>query len=105
MRAGKPLPVLYTPCQGKRGKYWYKTEIRVQDRTNGHSRVRLRPSLCLDDKAEKEKNTMKLEDFINYYYALQALQFLLKRGLLSETEYETACRHNAEIFRPGREYI
>ena len=37
MRAGKPLPVLYTPSQGKRGKYWYKTEIRVQDRTNGHS--------------------------------------------------------------------
>ena len=35
MRAGKPLPVLYTPCQGKRGKYWYKTEIRVQDRTHG----------------------------------------------------------------------
>ena len=36
-RAGKPPPMLYTPCQGKRGKYWYKTEIRVQDRTHGHS--------------------------------------------------------------------
>lgn len=48
---------------------------------------------------------MKLENFINYYYALKALHFLLERGLLSETEYETACRYNAEIFRPGREYI
>lgn len=48
---------------------------------------------------------MKLENFINYYYTQKALQFLLKRGLLSETEYETACRHNAEIFRPGRGYI
>ena len=48
---------------------------------------------------------MKLENFINYYYTQKALQFLLKQGLLSKTEYETACRHNAEIFRPGREYI
>ena len=48
---------------------------------------------------------MKLENFINYNYTLKALHFLLERGLLSETEYETACRHNAEIFRPGREYI
>ena len=48
---------------------------------------------------------MKLENFINYYYTLKALRFLLEQSLLSETEYETACRHNAEIFRPGREYI
>ena len=48
---------------------------------------------------------MKLEDSINYYYALKALQFLLEQGILSETEYETVCRYNAEIFRPGREYI
>ena len=48
---------------------------------------------------------MKLEKFINYYYALKALRLLLEQGLLSETEYETACRYNAEIFRPGREYI
>lgn len=48
---------------------------------------------------------MKLENFINYYYALKALHFLLERGLLSETEYETACRYNVDIFRPGREYI
>ena len=50
-------------------------------------------------------NTVNLENSINYYYALKALQFLLEQGLLSETEYETVCRYNAEIFRPGREYI
>ena len=48
---------------------------------------------------------MKLENLINYYYALSALQILLKQGLLSESEYEKVCRYNAEIFRPGREYI
>ena len=48
---------------------------------------------------------MKLENFINYNYTLKALHFLLERGLLSETEYETVCRYNAEIFRPGKEYI
>ena len=48
---------------------------------------------------------MNLENSINYYYALKALQFLLEQGLLSETEYETVCRYNAEIFRPGQEYI
>ena len=53
----------------------------------------------------KGGTALKLENFINYYYTLKALHFLLERGLLSETEYETACRHNAEIFRPGREYI
>ena len=45
---------------------------------------------------------MKLENFINYYFALKALRFLLERGLLSETEYEQVCRYNAEIFKPGR---
>lgn len=48
---------------------------------------------------------MKLENSINYYYAMKALQFLLERGLLSEAECEKVCRYNAEIFRPGREYI
>ena len=48
---------------------------------------------------------MKLKDFINYYYTLKALRFLLEQSLLSETEYEIVCRYNAEIFRPGREYI
>ena len=45
---------------------------------------------------------MKLENFINYYYAKKALQYLLEHGLISKAECETACRHNAEIFRPGR---
>ena len=103
MRAGKPLPVLYTPYQGKRGKFWYKTEIRVQDRTHGHSRVRLRPSLCLD--LCKGVKAVKLENFINYYYALQALRLLVEQGLISEDEYGKICRYNAEIFRPGKEYI
>ncbi|MFR3237837.1 MAG: SHOCT domain-containing protein [Acutalibacter sp.] len=48
---------------------------------------------------------MKLENSINYYYALKALQFLLEQGLLSESEYEKICRYNAEIFCPEREYI
>lgn len=48
---------------------------------------------------------MKLENSINYCYAKKALQFLLEQGLLSETECETACRYNAEFFKPGREYI
>ena len=48
---------------------------------------------------------MKLENSINYYYAKKALRFLLEQGLLSATEYEIVCRYNAEIFRPGREYI
>ena len=48
---------------------------------------------------------MKLENFINYYYAKKALQYLLVHGLISKAECETACRHNAEIFRPGRGYI
>ena len=39
------------------------------------------------------------------YYTLKALRFLLEQSLLSETEYEQVCRYNAEIFRPGREYI
>lgn len=35
---------------------------------------------------------MKLKDFINYYYTLKALRFLLEQSLLSETEYEQVCR-------------
>ena len=53
----------------------------------------------------KGGTAVKLENLINYYYALSALQILLKQGLLSESEYEKVCRYNAEIFRPGREYI
>ena len=48
---------------------------------------------------------MNLENSINYYYAQKALRYLLEQGLLSEAEYEKVCRYNAEIFRPGREYI
>ena len=48
---------------------------------------------------------MKLENFINYYYALKALQYLLEQGFLSESEYEKVCRYNAEIFKPERGYI
>ena len=48
---------------------------------------------------------MKLENSINYYYTVLALRLLVERGLISKAECETACRHNAEIFRPGREYI
>ena len=48
---------------------------------------------------------MNLENSINYYYALKALQYLLERGLLTEAEYEKVCRYNADIFRPEREYI
>ncbi len=48
---------------------------------------------------------MKLENFINYYYAKKALQYLLEHGLIIKAEYETACRYNAEIFRLGRGYI
>ena len=53
----------------------------------------------------KEENAVKLENFINYYYALKALQYLLEQGFLSESEYEKVCRYNAEIFKPERGYI
>lgn len=48
---------------------------------------------------------MKPENRINYYYALQALQFLVERGLLSEAEYEKASRYCAGIFQPERGHI
>lgn len=48
---------------------------------------------------------MKPENSVNYYYAVQALRLLVERGLISEDEYGKICRYNAEIFRPGREYI
>ena len=48
---------------------------------------------------------MKLENSINYYYTVLALRLLLERDLISEDEYDKICRYNAEIFRPGREYI
>ena len=46
---------------------------------------------------------MKLQNSINYYYAVQALQFLVERGLLSEAEYEKASRYCAGIFQPEAE--
>ena len=48
---------------------------------------------------------MNLEGSVNYYYATLALRLLLERGLISEDEYGKICRYNAEIYRPGREYI
>ena len=48
---------------------------------------------------------MKPENRINYYYALQALQFLVERGLLSEAEYEKASRYCAGIFQPEGGHI
>ena len=81
----------------------FETEIRFQDRTHGHSCVRLRPSLYLE--MCKGGTAMKLENSINYYYTVLALRLLLERGLISEDEYGKICRYNAEIFRPGREYI
>ena len=81
----------------------FETEIRFQDRIYGHSCVRLRPSLCLEQS--KGGTAMKLENSINYYYTVLALRLLLERGLISEDEYGKICRYNAEIFRPGREYI
>ena len=81
----------------------FETEIRFQDRTYGHSCVRLCPSLCLD--LCKGGTAMKLENSINYYYTVLALRLLLERGLISEDEYGKICRYNAEFFKPGREYI
>ena len=48
---------------------------------------------------------MNLKNYVNYYYALQALRFLRERGLLSEEEFEKASRYCAGIFQPEREYI
>ena len=81
----------------------FETEIRFQDRTNGHSRVRLRPSLYLE--RSKGGTAMKLENSINYYYTVLALRLLVERGLISEDEYGKICRYNADFFKPGREYI
>lgn len=81
----------------------FETEIRFQDRTNGHSCVRLCPSLCLE--LSKEGTAMKLENSINYYYTVLALRLLLERGLISEDEYGKICRYNAEFYKPEREYI
>ena len=50
-------------------------------------------------------STVKPENSINYYYAVQALRLLVERGLLSEAEYEKASRYCAGIFQPERGYI
>ena len=106
MRAGKPLPVLYTPSQGERGKCWpLKPKLDFKIEHTGTAVFGCARPCVLNDEAEKEENAMKLENFINYYYAKKALQYLLEHGLISKAECETACRYNAEIFRPGRGYI
>ena len=74
-----------------------------QDRTYGHSHVlvtKLRPSLCLE--TGKGGTGVNLKNYVNYYYALQALRFLRERGLLSEEEFEKASRYCAGIFQPER---
>ena len=81
----------------------FETEIRFQDRTYGHSCVRLCPSLC--PELSKGGIAVNLEVSVNYYYATLALRLLLERGLISEDEYGKICRYNAEFFKPGREYI
>ena len=81
----------------------FETEIRFQDRTYGHSCVRLRPSLC--PELSKGGLAVNLEVSVNYYYTVLALRLLLERGLITEDEYGKICRYNAEFFRPGREYI
>ena len=81
----------------------FETEIRFQDRTYGHSCVRLCPSLCLE--RSKGGTAMKLENSINYYYTVLALRLLLERGLINEDEYGKICRYNAEFFKPERGYI
>ena len=107
MRAGKPLPVLYTPSlRGARQISvieCLKLDFKIEK--TGTAVFGCAHPCVLNDEAKKEKSAVKLENSINYYYALKALQFLLERGLLSETEYEKVCRYNAEIFRPDREYI
>lgn len=104
MRAGKPLPVLYTTSQGKRGKCWpFRPKLDFKIEQTGTAVVGCARPCVL--KYAKEENIVKLENFINYYYAKKALQFLLEQGLLSKSEYETVCRYNAEIFKPEREYI
>ena len=104
MRAGKPLPVLYTPSQGERGKCWPlkpKSDFKIEY-TGTVVFGCARP--CVLNEA-KEENTVKLENSINYYYTVLALRLLLERGLISEDEYGKICRYNADFFKPGREYI
>ena len=54
--------------------------------------------------------TVKPENSVNYYYAVQALRLLVERGLLSEAEYEKASRYCASrycagFFQPERGHI
>ena len=104
MRAGKPLSVLYTPfTEGCEANFSDLTEIRFMIEQMGTVVFGCAYPCVMN--FEKEEPDMSLERSINYYYAKKALRFLLEQGLLSETEYEIVCRYNAEIFRPGREYI
>lgn len=106
MRAGKPLPVLYTPSLRGASANISDTNDSKSDFKIEHTGTAVfgcaRPCVL---KYAKEENTVKLENFINYYYATLALRLLLERGLINEDEYGKICRYNAEIFRPGREYI
>ena len=108
MRAGKPLPVLYTPstegCEANIGDTNdSKSEFKIEH-TGTAVFGCVRPCV-LNDKAEKEENAVKLENSINYYYTVLALRLLLERGLISEDEYGKICRYNAEFYKPEREYI
>lgn len=40
-----------------------------------------------------------------YYFMKKALDILLDNGLITQEEYERACRYNAEILHPDPEYI
>ena len=45
---------------------------------------------------------MKLDNYVSFHYALQALRLLRERSLLSEEEFEKASRYCAGIFQPER---
>lgn len=48
---------------------------------------------------------MNVKNNIKFYYLSKALRFLLEQGAISQEEYETVCRYNAEIFQPDGGYI
>lgn len=104
MRAGKPLPVLYTPfTEGREASFSVSTEIRFMIEQMGTVVFGCAYPCVMN--FEKEGPAMSLERSINYYYAVLALRLLLEKGLISQEEYGKICRYNAEIFRPEREYI
>ena len=48
---------------------------------------------------------MDLKNTLTYYYSLLALKFIFEQGAITEDEYKTACRYNAEVFQPDPQYI